>query len=392
MFYPFVLCITRIHKIERRTSVKFDRTVLLIIFGAAVILRGQSNLLVNSGMEAWSGDQPASWSKESGCLAQIENAMTYTGGASARLEKTGSSNRGLYQDVPVNPGDHCLFRAWVLNSSDAATIRLTVAWYQGGTYLNQYTQSGSSAGIGSWQSLSISEAEVPPDADMARCRIRVYGDASIPCYADETLFSIETSLSVMLGDFWVTACPEYHLIEWRTESENETAGFLIYRSFNEAGPYEPVTPVLIPGQGNQSDGHHYRYRAECPSRSPVWYRLDEVTSTGIRRILEISQVIDEKEPVPEKTQLIGNCPNPFNPDTEIRCRIAAADEGLVFLAIYDIFGRKVTTLCDKAVKAGIHVFQWAGINDRSDPVASGLYLCRLKTATMNLWMRLVKCK
>jgi hypothetical protein len=391
MFYPFVLCTTRTDKNERRTSVRFDETVLLLIIGSAVILRGQNNLLVNSGMESWSGEQPAAWSKESGCLTQIESATVYTGSASARLEKTGSSNRGLYQDVPVNPGDHCLFRAWVFNSSDAAYIRLTVAWYQGSTYLNQYTQSESSTGVGAWQSLSIPGTEAPPDADIARCRIRVYGDVSVPCYADETIFSIEASLSVILGDFSVITGSDYHMIEWSTESESETAGFLIYRSFNEAGPYEPVTTVLIPGQGNQSDSHHYRYQAERPSQSTVWYRLDEVTSTGSLKVLGIRLVIDEQEHVPEKTQ-IGNCPNPFNPDTEIRCQIAAADAGPVSLEVYDIFGRKVTTLCDGVVRAGVHVFQWAGTNDRSDPVASGLYFCRLQTTNMALCKRLVKCK
>ena len=370
---------------------KFDGYIVLLIIGTAAVLPGQINLLVNSEMESWSGGQLTAWSKESGCLAQEENNFVFKGNASARLEKTGSSNRGLYQDVPVNPGDHCLFRAWVFNSSDAAYIRLTVAWYQGSTYLNQYTQSESSTGVGAWQSLSIPGTEAPPDADIARCRIRVYGDVSVPCYADETIFSIEASLSVILGDFSVITGSDYHMIEWSTESESETAGFLIYRSFNEAGPYEPVTTVLIPGQGNQSDSHHYRYQAERPSQSPVWYRLDEVTSTGSLKVLGIRLVIDEQEHVPEKTQ-IGNCPNPFNPDTEIRCQIAAADAGPVSLEVYDIFGRKVTTLCDGVVRAGVHVFQWAGTNDRSDPVASGLYFCRLQTTNMALCKRLVKCK
>ena len=392
MFYPFVLCSDCTRKNERRTGMKFDGTVLMLLIGTAAILPGQINLLDNSGMESWSGDQPVAWSKESGCLTQPENAYVHTGGTSARIEKTGSANRGLYQDVPVNPGDRCLFQAWVMNSGADGYVRLTVAWYQGSTYLNQYTQSEASAGTGSWQHLSISEAEAPQNADMARCRIRVYGDVNVPCYVDETLFSIETSLSVMLGDFSVSAGPECHIIEWRTESENETAGFLIYRAFDEAGPYEALTTAMIPGQGNHSCGSRYCYQAESPSRGPVWYRLDEVSCTGARTILGIRQVTDDREPVQEKTRLIGSWPNPFNPETEIRCQIAAGDAGSVSLEVFDIFGRKVATLKDGFTRAGFHSFLWRGTNDRSEPVSSGLYLCRLRTANMTMCMRLVKCK
>lgn len=46
--------------------------------------------------------------------------------------------------------------------------------------------------------------------------------------------------------------------------------------------------------------------------------------------------------------------------------------------IYDVLGRKVTTLTEGLLAEGEHSLIWTGKNDRGEAVATGVYLCRVK--------------
>jgi flagellar hook assembly protein FlgD len=52
----------------------------------------------------------------------------------------------------------------------------------------------------------------------------------------------------------------------------------------------------------------------------------------------------------------------------------------VEISVFDIAGRKVTSLLEKKVPAGAHEVFWNGTDGRGKPVASGVYLCRLSAA------------
>ena len=87
-----------------------------------------------------------------------------------------------------------------------------------------------------------------------------------------------------------------------------------------------------------------------------------------------------EEPVntlPTSFTLAQNYPNPFNPSTTISFFLK--QPGQVELSIYNITGQKVTTLENNLVSAGEHRIEWHGMNNDGQPVASGVYLYRLKT-------------
>jgi hypothetical protein len=69
--------------------------------------------------------------------------------------------------------------------------------------------------------------------------------------------------------------------------------------------------------------------------------------------------------------LFQNYPNPFNPTTIIRYDVK--QPGLVSLKVFDILGRKVTTLIHGTIQAGSHTISW----DASG-LPSGIYLCRME--------------
>jgi hypothetical protein len=79
---------------------------------------------------------------------------------------------------------------------------------------------------------------------------------------------------------------------------------------------------------------------------------------------------------PSPTMLLGNSPNPFNPETSIRFSLSGAQR--MSLAIYDVRGRLVRTLLDRqAMSAGEHRVSWNGTDARNQSVASGVYFATM---------------
>jgi len=73
-------------------------------------------------------------------------------------------------------------------------------------------------------------------------------------------------------------------------------------------------------------------------------------------------------------------PNPFNSQTLIPYLLPAAGE--VRLEIYDMLGQRLRVLVQGPVAAGRHTLVWDGRDDLGRPLASGLYLCRLRAGGM----------
>ncbi|MGQ0721126.1 MAG: YCF48-related protein [Candidatus Eiseniibacteriota bacterium] len=74
----------------------------------------------------------------------------------------------------------------------------------------------------------------------------------------------------------------------------------------------------------------------------------------------------------ERTALFQNAPNPFHPLTQISFRTVEA--GPVSLVIYDLAGRKVGTVIDEDLPAGMHARDF-----KAGTMASGVYFYRLST-------------
>ncbi len=88
---------------------------------------------------------------------------------------------------------------------------------------------------------------------------------------------------------------------------------------------------------------------------------------------------DAEDPLspPLPFELKANWPNPFNPSTTIAFNLKEASS--VRLEIYNLQGRKVRTLMSGSKAAGEHASVWNGLDDKGQPVASGVYFYRLGT-------------
>ncbi|GEM_PF-1534781 len=85
-------------------------------------------------------------------------------------------------------------------------------------------------------------------------------------------------------------------------------------------------------------------------------------------------------------QLYQNCPNPFNPITNIKFDVNKNDTYIV-LNIYDLLGRKIQTLVNEKLNVGSYEVGWNGEN-----YSSGLYFYQLQTSNGNQFKKMILTK
>ncbi len=93
--------------------------------------------------------------------------------------------------------------------------------------------------------------------------------------------------------------------------------------------------------------------------------------------------IDDLSAVPQGrlagVEMGQNYPNPFNPSTRIDFSLEQA--GTVQLTVYDVAGRKVSTLHQGNLGAGDHQVTWNGQTDAGQAAPTGRYSYVLRTAS-----------
>lgn len=80
-----------------------------------------------------------------------------------------------------------------------------------------------------------------------------------------------------------------------------------------------------------------------------------------------------------RTELNGNMPNPFNPETTILFAVKNPEH--VRLEIFNIRGQIVRVLVDSDMPSGHHNVVWNGRDDNGKPVSSGVYYYRMRAGS-----------
>src|SRR4030042_4084529 len=89
----------------------------------------QVNLLVNAGMESWSGGLPDNWDKTGSSYIDEENSEKHDGVASARFQvPTTTTTVELNQDISVIGGNYYSFQCWVYDNTLNGDIGLLINW------------------------------------------------------------------------------------------------------------------------------------------------------------------------------------------------------------------------------------------------------------------------
>ena len=79
--------------------------------------------------------------------------------------------------------------------------------------------------------------------------------------------------------------------------------------------------------------------------------------------------------------------NPVSPGAGFD--LSLRDAGQVRLEVYNVAGRKVTTLIDRPMAGGTYSVQWDGNDAGGHPVTAGVYFCRLETRDKTVTTKLV---
>lgn len=101
-------------------------------------------------------------------------------------------------------------------------------------------------------------------------------------------------------------------------------------------------------------------------------------------------VDDDNVELPLVTELKGNYPNPFNPQTNISFTLA--NPGDVTIEVYNVIGQKVRTLLNQPMDAGEHSVVWDGANENGHAVASGVYFYKLQTENFSSTKKMLMLK
>lgn len=95
-------------------------------------------------------------------------------------------------------------------------------------------------------------------------------------------------------------------------------------------------------------------------------------------------------PLVNATALMGNYPNPFNPETQITYELK--EEQSVSLEVFNARGQKVTQLVNEVQTAGRHQVMWNGTDENNTPVSSGMYFYKMQAGTYTSTKKMILMK
>lgn len=100
--------------------------------------------------------------------------------------------------------------------------------------------------------------------------------------------------------------------------------------------------------------------------------------------------VDDKIPVVSEFKIIGNYPNPFNPNTTIVFNLPS--RGNVSVTIFNQLGEKIKDLVNTELQAGENKIIWDGLNNENKSVSSGIYLYKISTGSNSLYGKMILLK
>ena len=131
----------------------------------------------------------------------------------------------------------------------------------------------------------------------------------------------------------------------------------------------------------------YQEAAKALSLISEKYRDDKEIQIALALIGSENRITFKKEIenensnlIPDKYNLIGNYPNPFNPSTIINYSVPVNSN--VKITIYDIMGRLVKSFSFNSQSSGYQNIEWNGTNETGVKVSSGTYVYRMEAVSL----------
>lgn len=177
-------------------------------------------------------------------------------------------------------------------------------------------------------------------------------------------------------------------IPWPSEGTNDTAIYFINQSDADVYTY------FIYDDGREQEIGHSRVRPygiedhivsvgsvflikDENNNNLALFRAKEKPGRAYFKPSQAKLVAHASDDLADLPQLQQNAPNPFNSQTVFSYFLPTASTARV--DVFSITGQRVATLHHGPQDPGYHQLRWNGLDAEKRPVASGLYLYRLKT-------------
>lgn len=207
-----------------------------------------------------------------------------------------------------------------------------------------------------------------------------YDDRGGPLFSSPLAVEIgpdATALPVELTAFDATHSDSEVHLNWSTASETNNAGFAVERK-RDSGSFAQIG--FVEGAGTTASPRRYQFAdAEVPfTAETLTYRLKQIDTDGTAAY---SAPVALQREAPQQLVLHPTAPNPVRNQTTVRYELPQA--GPVRIAVYDMLGRRVSTLVNERQSAGRNEVMF---NARQLP--SGTYFVHLRAAGHTLTKRL----
>jgi hypothetical protein len=266
---------------------------------------------------------------------------------------------------------------WNVTTSGTRSFRVRVHWEDG---FADGVLGGAEDDLrpGRWDSGNSEWVDMGRSGSDDNTPGNVQSDAFLSSNAVVTLATLGTdnSLPVALTTFAARLQSDGVSLHWSVASELHNQAFMIERRLADSDDYF-ATIGEVEGRGTVADAADYAFVDKDVLAGETYvYRLTSRDYSGLLHRYGNGQIEVFAELLPEGYVLEGNYPNPFNPTTTIR--FSLANEARVSLVVFDVTGRKITTLVnDRQLAADRHEYLWNGEDAAGRVVASGVYFYRL---------------
>ncbi len=306
------------------------------------------------------------WSERRNGIQQI---MMYDIAAAAKTQVTNSSASMLY---PITDGSHIV---WYENAEYPFPAVNPVMWYYDVATSESRRVARTSYNQLMWNWMTDGTIAWTQDKNVLVCDGRVVTQLTsddfyenAPVYLDRGLYVWRRAGDIFRGKLRAHAA---------FDAANIAGDVPLTVAFTNRS-WEGCRSYLWKfGDGTSSTAIDPVHTYVAPGSFTVTLTVTGPTGTAsekkvqLVRALSSTAIAADDLQHPERTELLPNYPNPFNPTTEISYQIA--DAAIVTLKIYDVLGREVATLVNEAQSPGTHRAPWDGSQH-----ASGIYYYTMK--------------
>lgn len=172
------------------------------------------------------------------------------------------------------------------------------------------------------------------------------------------------------------------LLNWKTTTENENEGFVLYRCAGNGAAFEPIasyhTEASLRGAGRSVSPLYYQFTDTkgLEAGATYYYQLGQVNTDGTETRLPVRMVTIDRSGL----DLYQNYPNPVMGHTTFRFYLPAPAD--VSLELLDVMGRPLKLIAAGTLQSGMHEYPY-----NTEGLVPGVYLARLVAGTE---MRLIR--